>query len=144
MGWNELLERTSRGSGGVKGIPISSSVFRSLPCAGNGKSRTDPIPKTSYIGPSPAPSGPSPPRPSSPTSHPPFRERRGTTKADLLYGIFSLPSLPAGGREVGERGRGSEGPEAAQRSHRQTTLSAKMNAHGLTPPPAPPPARSPP
>ena len=39
------------------------------------------------------PPGPSPPRPSSPTALPPFRERRETDK-----GFFELPSLPAGGR----------------------------------------------
>jgi len=46
--------------------------------------------------------GPSPPQPSSPTSRPPFRERRGPA-TDLL---LKTPSLPAGGCEVGERGKG--------------------------------------
>ncbi len=46
--------------------------------------------------------GPSPPRPSSPTSHPPTRGEEGDYKSKL----FPTPSLPGAGSAVGERGKG--------------------------------------
>ncbi len=49
----------------------------------------------------------------------------GDYKKQDLYGFFSLPSLPAGGSAVGERGRGSEGPEAAE-----THVDRKLSASG--------------
>src|SRR4030095_6396629 len=73
----------------------------------------------------PPPPGLSPPRPSSPTSHPPSGRGGRLQKQILLSCLFSLPSLPAGGCEVGERGWGSEGTEAAKRTRPGVTLHVR-------------------
>src|SRR6185295_6900296 len=81
-------------------------ALRPLPGRGDAAMKA-PIPPSLMIKTWSVPPGPSPPRPSSPTSHPPTRARRETTKARIsFFLLFPTPSLPAGGREAGERGKG--------------------------------------